>query len=158
MYKPFSEKVEFGNVYLMRMVPEDDIIQNIQEFCEEKGLRRALIYSGVGSAKEVVVRDPKIGAKIPVEPHKTSEINLPGPYEILSLEGNVFPMEEKLVVHLHIMLGSEDGSVYGGHLMQAKIWTTLELMLTEIKNSRFYRRKSTITGLNEILVDQSLEA
>lgn len=153
MHKPFSKKVELGNTYLIRMVPDDDIIRKTQEFCAEKRIRHALIHSGVGSAKELVVRDPKAGAKIPVEPHKVSEINLPGPYEILSLEGNAFPLKEKLIVHLHIILGSEDGSVYGGHLMQAKVWTTLELVLAEIKNIRSRREKSTTTGLNEIVVD-----
>lgn len=152
MHKPFSEKVELGDTYLIRMVPEDDIIKKIEEFCDKKGIRHALIHSGVGSAKEVVARDPKAGAKVPVESSKVNEVNLPGPYEILSLEGNVFPLEKELVVHLHIMLGGEDGSVLGGHLMQAKVWTTLELMLAEIKNSRSYREKSSTTGLNEIKV------
>lgn len=153
MHKPFSEKVGLGRTYLIRMVPEDDVIQEIKEFCASNGIERAMVHSGVGSTKEVVVRNPKAGARIPVESHKVQETSLPGPYEILSVEGNVFPMNEELIVHLHTILGSEDSTVCGGHLMEAKVWTTLELVLVEIKNTRSHRRKSTATGLNEILVN-----
>lgn len=65
----------------------------------------------------------------------------------------MFTTKEELIVYLHIVLASEDGRGYGGHLMQAKVWTTLELVVAEIKHMRSYREKSTTTGLNEILVD-----
>jgi len=62
-------------------------------------------------------------------------------------------MDNELVVHLHISLGTENGSVCGGHVMQAKVLTTLELILVEIKKTSSYRMKSAITGLNELLMD-----
>ncbi len=153
MRDQFLEKIQLGDTYLIRMMPDEDIIAGIKKFCEKRGIRRAVINSGVGSAKEVVIRDPRAGAKIPVEPSKVNEINLMGPYEICALEGNVFPLEDEIIVHLHITLGSEDGTVYGGHVMRAKVWTTLELILTEIYNSRCRREKSKVTGLNELLFD-----
>jgi predicted DNA-binding protein with PD1-like motif len=112
-----------------------------------------VIVSAIGSAKEVVYRDLLAGVKIPLEPSKTNELRMMGPYEILSLEGNVFPMDNELVVHLHALLGTENGSVCGGHVMQAKVLSTLELILVEIKKASSYRTKSAITGLNELLMD-----
>jgi len=54
---------------------------------------------------------------------------------------------------LHTLLGTENGSVCGGHMMQAKVLTTLELILVEIKKANSYRVKSAVTGLNELLID-----
>lgn len=152
MHKPFFEKIKFGDPYIIRMVPDDNISEKIISFCKEKGISHALIYSAIGSAKEVVFRDLLVGVKIPLEPSKTNELRMMGPYEILSLEGNVFPMDNELVAHLHIMLGAENGSTCGGHLIQAKVLTTLELILVEIKNAHSHRKKSKTTGLNELLV------
>ena len=61
-------------------------------------------------------------------------------------------MDNELVAHLHIMLGAENGATCGGHLIQAKVLTTLELILVEIKNAHSHRKKSKTTGLNELLV------
>lgn len=153
MHRPFFEKVAFGNPYIIRMIPKDDIPQKIINFCTENSITHALIVSAIGSARDVLFRDLLPGIKIPMEPSKTNEFKMEGPYEILSLEGNVFPMDKELVVHLHVLLGKEDGSVCGGHMTKAKVFTTLELILVEITNTRTHRKKSTITGLNELLLD-----
>ena len=153
MHKSFFEKVGFGDPYVIRMIPDDDIPRKIVSFCKENGISHAVIVSAIGSAKEVVFRDLLAGVKIPLEPSKTNELRMMGPYEILSLEGNVFPMDNELIVHLHTLLGTENGSVCGGHVMQAKVLSTLELILVEIKKASSYRMKSAITGLNELLMD-----
>jgi len=150
MHKPFSEEIEFGSKYVLRMVPEDDISQKIIDFCKEKNISRAVIVSAIGSAKDVVFRDLKEGVGIPLELAKTNEMNLRGPFEVLSLEGNVFPMDNDLVAHLHVLLGMQNGSVCGGHLFKAKVLSTLEVILMEIKGSSVCRQKSDETGLNEL--------
>ncbi|GAI70364.1 unnamed protein product, partial [marine sediment metagenome] len=42
-----------------------------------------------------------------------------GDYKFLLVLKDVFPMDSELVVHLHTLLGTENGSVCGGHVMQA---------------------------------------
>ena len=153
MHKTFLEKMNFGQSFIIRMMPGDDIAQKIALFCQENHIDRAVIISAIGSASDVIFRDLIKGIRAPVEPAKTNELTMKGPYEILSLEGNIFPMNDELVVHLHILLGKEDGTVCGGHLSQARVFTTLELVLAEVKNSRIYRKKSRETGLNELLLD-----
>ena len=41
-------------------------------------------------------------------------------------------------VHVHAVLGLPDGSTRGGHLIEARVWPTLEVVLTE--SSRHLRR------------------
>ena len=51
--------------------------------------------------------------------------------ELLSLIGDIALQEGKPQVHAHIVVGKSDGTAYGGHLLQAKVRPTCELILTE---------------------------
>ena len=153
MHKPVREEISPGKSYLIRLMPEEDIGGRIKEFCLEKKITRAIMVSAVGSAKDVVVRSPKPGGKIPVDVVNLSNVGeslLRGPYEIVGLEGNVFPLGEDIVVHLHIMLADDKGAVWGGHLISGKVWTTLELVIAEIAG-RARRVRCELTALNELM-------
>jgi predicted DNA-binding protein with PD1-like motif len=75
-----------------------------------------------------------------------------GPFELLSLEGNIFPSEidGNPIIHLHVMLGSPSGGVMGGHLSQATIFTTAEIVIGKIEGSSVWKAKSDETGLMEL--------
>ena len=51
--------------------------------------------------------------------------------EVLALTGDIALQEGKPRIHAHVVLGRRDGSAHGGHLLQAKVRPTLELVLTE---------------------------
>jgi len=51
--------------------------------------------------------------------------------ELLSLVGDVALADGKPTVHAHAVLGRSDGSTRGGHLMEARVRPTLELILIE---------------------------
>ena len=51
--------------------------------------------------------------------------------EVLALTGDIALQEGKPRIHAHVVLGRRDGSARGGHLLQAKVRPTLELVLTE---------------------------
>ena len=90
---------------------------------------------------------------MPVKLENTNEIEEVGPFELLSLEGNFFPSEsgEELIIHLHVMLGSPSGSVMGGHLFKATVFTTTEIIIGKISGSSACKAKSDVTGLMELL-------
>jgi predicted DNA-binding protein with PD1-like motif len=88
-----------------------------------------------------------------VRPENTREIEEAGPFELLSLEGNLFPSEGEgePIIHLHVMLGSPSRSVLGGHLFKAIIFSTTEIVIGKIDGSSVYKAKSDVTGLMELL-------
>jgi uncharacterized protein len=49
-------------------------------------------------------------------------------------------------VHVHVVVGKRDGSAHGGHLIEAHVRPTLELILTEPPTS-LRRRFDPETGL-----------
>jgi uncharacterized protein len=51
--------------------------------------------------------------------------------EVLSLIGDVALEDGKPKVHAHTVLGRRDGTAHGGHLLEAHVRLTLEVMLTE---------------------------
>lgn len=51
--------------------------------------------------------------------------------EVLSLIGDVALKDSKPVVHAHLIVGRKDGTAHGGHLLEAHVRPTLEVVLTE---------------------------
>jgi predicted DNA-binding protein with PD1-like motif len=51
--------------------------------------------------------------------------------EVLSLVGDIALDGSRPKVHAHVVLGRRDGSTVGGHLLQAQVRPTLEVLLIE---------------------------
>ena len=74
--------------------------------------------------------------------------------EVLSLLGDVAVGEQGPTLHLHAVLGKADGSVVGGHLLEAHVRPTLEIILIQ-PPSYLRKRKDPETGLALIVTDPS---
>lgn len=75
--------------------------------------------------------------------------------EVLSLLGDVAAAPESgPSLHLHAVLGKGDGSVVGGHLLEAHVRPTLEVILTR-PPSHLHKRKDAESGLALIAVEES---
>lgn len=115
MHRPFTEEVKIGAVIFSRLMPGEDLFVSLKKIAKDYGIRKGVIISTIGSLKNVVFRNVKTKVEIPVKREDTNEIEEKGPFELLSLEGNLFPSEEdgEPIVHLHVMLGSPSGGVMG---------------------------------------------
>ncbi|MBV8149528.1 MAG: DNA-binding protein [Candidatus Eremiobacteraeota bacterium] len=51
--------------------------------------------------------------------------------ELLSLIGDVALNDDQPMVHAHAVIGKRDGSAHGGHLLEARVRPTCEVVLTE---------------------------
>ena len=70
-----------------------------------------------------------------------------GMFEITSLVGNATRKDGEVYLHIHINFGDEEGIVKGGHLVQARISATSEIILRTIKGN-VGRRFNEEIGLN----------
>ena len=67
--------------------------------------------------------------------------------EVLSLAGSIaLGPDGARKVHAHIVISKRDGSAHGGHLLDARVRPTLEVMLVEVPK-RLQRRLDTASGL-----------
>lgn len=157
----FVEAVDLSEAYFMRFRPGEDLFERITEVAKEKNIERATILSGIGSLCDVSFRDLKTGIDLPVNVDKTNLMEEYGPFELLTLEGNIVPLVGEFgdlkdgdpVIHLHCTFGTAYGSLFGGHLFKATVFTTTELFIAKVKNSQVKKKQGKITGLTEMRTD-----
>jgi len=75
-----------------------------------------------------------------------------GPIELMSLPGDVALSDGKPVVHAHLAVGHPNGRVEGGHLIEAYVFPTVELVLT-VYPTPLYKKADPETDLH--LIDPS---
>lgn len=66
--------------------------------------------------------------------------------EVLTLVGNITSSEGEPKIHAHAVLGKADASAIGGHILEAHVWPTLELVIEE-SPKHLLRRMDAETGL-----------
>jgi uncharacterized protein len=72
---------------------------------------------------------------------------------VLSLIGDIALSGKQPKLHAHVVLGKADGTALGGHILEARVWPTLEVVLTE--SPRHLRRKiDDVTGLALIELEE----
>ena len=67
--------------------------------------------------------------------------------------GDIALFNGKPVVHTHMVIGLPDGSAKAGHVLEAHVWPTLEVMVT-VEPNAMRKRLDPETGLS--LIDPSL--
>ena len=66
--------------------------------------------------------------------------------EVLSLLGDVALDKGEPKIHAHVVVGRADGETRGGHLLEAHVWPTLEVVLVESPR-HLRKRHDPETGL-----------
>lgn len=66
--------------------------------------------------------------------------------EVLTLAGNIATKEDAPEIHAHVALAKADGTAHGGHLLEANVRPTLEVIVTETP-AYLRRRFDSGTGL-----------
>jgi hypothetical protein len=74
--------------------------------------------------------------------------------EITSLAGDITLYNNNPVVHAHISMATEDGLVHGGHLLEAFISPTLQLMMT-VEPAPLFKKMDSETGI--LIIDPDLQ-
>jgi uncharacterized protein len=73
--------------------------------------------------------------------------------EVLSLVGDVTLDQSQPKVHAHTVLGKSDATAHGGHLVEAIVRPTLEVVITELPR-HLHRRVDRESGLALIDLDR----
>ena len=66
--------------------------------------------------------------------------------EVLSLVGDIALADGKPKLHAHVVLGRRDSTTRGGHLIEARVRPTLEVLLTDAPR-HLRRRFDAASGL-----------
>ncbi|HEY3025754.1 MAG TPA: PPC domain-containing DNA-binding protein [Pyrinomonadaceae bacterium] len=70
-----------------------------------------------------------------------------GQVEAMSLVGNVARSKDgEPKIHAHVVVGKQDGTAHGGHLIEAHVWPALEMIVVQMPES-LVRKIDDETGL-----------
>lgn len=144
-----------GRRFIIKIKPGEQIRERLNAFASETGIKNAVIISAVGSVVNIHYRGIKTGAKRPITPPRMHQHQVQGPLELLGLEGNLISNEAgEIDCHLHIMLAKSSGEVIGGHMFEAEVFASCELILTEILVEGVARQASKSGGIATIYIDE----
>ena len=120
-------------------------MENLTRFVSEHGLT-AGHFTAIGAFENVTLGflDPDTKEYVP--------ITIDEQVEALSIVGDISLENDEPRVHAHVVVGKRDGSAHGGHLLEAHVWPTLEVVLTE-SPAHLRRRVDPDTGLPLIFLD-----
>jgi predicted DNA-binding protein with PD1-like motif len=124
----------------------DQVVAGLNSFAGEQQLA-ASHFTAIGAFK-----DAQLGY-FNWEKKDYEKISIREQTEVLSLVGDITISEGKPNIHAHVVLGKRNGSAWGGHLIEADVRPTLEVVLTE-SPARMERRFNKDAGLALISLDQ----
>jgi uncharacterized protein len=121
----------------------DEVVSTLQRFAKEHNLT-ASRFSAIGALERAVLGyfdwQEKHYERIPVDEQ----------VEVLSLNGDIALDGNEPKVHAHAVLGRRDGACVGGHVLEATVRPTLEVILVE---SPGYLRKTCDRESGLALID-----
>ena len=101
----------------------DEAFSGLLEFAEKYQVTSAH-FTAIGALSGATVGwfDPqrKMYKKIPIV----------GQHEVIGMSGDIALYQGKPVVHTHMLVGNSDGTMRGGHVLDAYVSPTLEVMVT----------------------------
>jgi hypothetical protein len=125
----------------------DEAVSCIEGFARDNGITAAQI-TAIGAFSDLVLGffdwDTKDYRRIPLKQQ----------VEVVSLLGDVaLDPEGEAALHPHVVVSRSDGMAMGGHLLEAHVRPTLEVILTESPR-HLQKRKDPESGLALIAADE----
>jgi uncharacterized protein len=144
-----SKVVEDADVvtYVVVCDPGDEAVSALTQFARSQDLEAAQI-TAVGAFEHATVGWFDRAAK------DYRRVEVDEQCELLSLIGDVAVGQDGPVLHVHAVLGLSDGTTRGGHLLEARVFPTLEAVITETP-ARLRKVMRPDIGIALIDLDQS---
>lgn len=124
----------------------DEVIDGLKRFATENKLS-ASQFTAIGAFSDLT-----LGFFVP-EKKDYNRIPIREQVEVLSLLGDVTQSDKGPKIHAHVVVGKMDGTAHGGHLVEAHVLPTLEVILTE-SPKHLQRTVDPETGLSLINLEK----
>ncbi len=147
-------EIKQGRRFMIRVFPGTKLVDELLQFARRVNLHHGAIVSAVGSVRNVDFSDIQAGARLPITEPRMPVHHVEGPLDLLGLEGNLVPDETGRVnAHLHIFAAKSSGEAIGGHLLDAEVFATCEIILGEYVVEGVERQYSTRGGVDTLFFE-----
>jgi len=116
---------QFPKTFILVFETGDELARGLLDFANQASLSAAS-FKAVGALSSV-----RLGWFSWDNRKYEPSVTLDEQVELLSLIGDVALKDGKPVVHAHAVIGRRDGTAQGGHLLEAHVRPTCEVILTE---------------------------
>jgi uncharacterized protein len=99
----------------------DEVVSTLEAFAREHELTAAR-FTAIGAFSEATL------GYFDWERKTYAEIPLAEQVEVLTLAGDIALKDGEPAVHAHVVVGKRDATAHGGHLLEARVRPTLELV------------------------------
>ena len=130
----------FGKTIIARIDKGEEILTQLKNIALKEEIKLASVRA-LGATDDFTVGVFKVDEKKYYANHFT------GDFEIVSLTGTISTMNSEYYAHLHMSAGDEQGRVFGGHLNEAIISATCEMVI-EVIDGQVDRVRDENVGLN----------
>ena len=117
------QKVETG--YLLKLLRGEKIVETLTKFCVENNIQAGVI-SGLGGASNITLGYYDLTTK------EYQWKDFEKVHEILSMNGNVAMVDNEPFLHIHMAISDDSFSTFGGHLKEATVGATCEVMIHDL--------------------------
>lgn len=138
LYKKCRNKV------VLRIDKGEEIIETISALSSIENIKTANVF-GIGAVDNVTI------GLFESDKKKYCSKQFKQDFEMTSLLGNITTKDEQVYLHLHINLADIDHHTFGGHLNEAYVSATCEIVI-DILDMKIERKFDRETGLNLISV------
>lgn len=140
----------FKKIHVFRIKPGSRLVESLKDYCEKNSINSAIFIGIIGSLKEIEL------AYLKELPGKYIKKTFHGPLELVSSQGTVARVVSSSKeaagerwLHIHVV-ASDEKSTVSGHLSEAIIFTTAEVVLGEVSD-QIERCHDEYTGLKELV-------
>ena len=130
----------FGKTIIARIDRGEEVLTQLKNIALKEEIKLASVRA-LGATDNFTVGVFKVDEKKYYANHFT------GDFEIVSLTGTISTMNGEYYAHLHMSAGDEQGRVFGGHLNEAIISATCEMVI-EVIDGQVDRVRDESVGLN----------
>lgn len=121
MFSIFMEWTRSGEDLFVRIDPNEEIHESLQNLADEIGFNAAAITSGIGRTRE-----NQYGYMN--EEGVYQRRNLSSPSELVSLSGNIARNQQgDAFTHIHCCWSDDGNNVHAGHMFQATVHVVAEI-------------------------------
>src|SRR5258706_6206995 len=121
----FRKIDESPQTFILVFQTGDELAEGLLRFAQEQKLS-AVSFKAIGALSSV-----RLGWLSWERKRYEPSVTLDEQVELVSLIGDVALQDGEPVVHAHVVIGKKDGTAHGGHLLQAHVRPTCEVVLTE---------------------------
>ena len=155
MEKLWYRECRTGRRFIIKLEPGARIAAALLDFARGQDLPFASLVSAVGSVRDVEFTGIQAGAHLPMTEPRYKTTRLEGPLELMGLEGNIAPGPDKQPAgEFYVLASKSNGDVVGGHLVEAEVFTSCEIVLAEYLVEGIERHHSATSGVDTLYIEE----